>query len=520
MVAVVAQYQVILLGSNGPHRDRLRRLIEERTVELGLAPDTIRFFDESDAQIRDMRLPSMAVFFGSPSHAVDAPLVTSLIEDSIVIAPLVPSMTSVSAQIPPQLRHVNALSIGDAGIERVASLVMETFRLLRRERRLFISYRRDYAQPLAERLYDALDARGFDVFIDVRSVPPAVDFQSELWHRMSDSDVVVLIDTPGFRESRWTIEELAKANATNIQILHLLWPGQEEDSSSAFSHFEKLQRSDFSGGKPGRGRRIKKGAITRICNLVEGLRAQAIAARYRYLIDNFCNAARDLGMNPVVQPDRCILLDFASSKKSLAVVPAVGVPTSDRIHEMFAAAAGGRDVWIVYDNRGVLSAWLNHLDWLDNAPTSPRCADVQRAGSVTGIVDRDRYLPVGQRAPSRPRPSILRDGGCACDTRGDQSSCRSRPSSWRNHIRRTSCNNAAGRSVCPGRTLRSKEGDCLSKRTIPRAASSRTRRFSKRPHGACGARGSRCKPHCNAHRDDKQQKVRRSSGHRRNGGRL
>jgi hypothetical protein len=25
------------------------------------------------------------------------------------------------------------------------------------------------------------------------------------------------------------MEELAKANATNIQILHLLWPGQRED---------------------------------------------------------------------------------------------------------------------------------------------------------------------------------------------------------------------------------------------------------------------------------------------------
>ena len=87
----------------------------------------------------------------------------------------------------------------------------------------------------------------FDVFIDLRSVPPAVDFQSELWHRMSDADVVVLIDTPGFRESRWTTAELAKANATNIQILHLLWPGQKEDALSSFSHFMTLERSDFLG---------------------------------------------------------------------------------------------------------------------------------------------------------------------------------------------------------------------------------------------------------------------------------
>lgn len=361
----VAQYQLILLGANGPNRDQLRRIVEARTAELGLDSDTIRFYEDDEGQLRDRRLPTMAVFFGSQNHAVDTPLIGSLIEDSLVIVPLVSTLTGVSAQIPPQLRHVNALSLVGAGIERVAALVMETFRLLRRERRLFISYRRDDAQPLAERLYDALDARGFDVFIDVRSVPPAVDFQSQLWHRMSDADVVVLIDTPGFRKSRWTMEELAKANATNIQILHLLWPGQRADATSALSHFEKLRRSDFRGGEPGRGRRIKKAAVARICDMAEGLRARAIAARYRYLIDNFCDAARDLGMDPAVQPDRCILLDLASAKKSLAVIPTVGVPTSDRIHEMFDAVAGGRDVWIVYDNRGVLQTWLTHLDWLD-----------------------------------------------------------------------------------------------------------------------------------------------------------
>lgn len=55
--------------------------------------------------------------------------------------------------------------------------------------------------------------------------------------------------------------------------------------------------------------------------------------------------------------------------RTLAVVPAVGVPTSARIHEIFDAIAAAvttpRDLWVIYDNRGILGSWLVHLDWLD-----------------------------------------------------------------------------------------------------------------------------------------------------------
>lgn len=362
-------YQILLLGSDDGHRDQLRSLVTQRVVDLGLNPEVIAFIDEKDARGRNPRAPVMAVFFGSFAHAADSSLVKELIEDSVVIAPLVSSLQQVQAEIPPQLRNVNALEINGGGMDRLASLILETFRLLRRERKVFISYRRVDAQPFADRLYDALDARGFDVFIDVRSVPPAVDFQSELWHRMSDADVVVLIDTPGFRESRWTTAELAKANATNIQILHLLWPGQQEDGSSSFSHFMKLRRRDFWWLIPWRGRGVTKDTLIRICEEAERLRARAIAARYRYLLDNFCDAARDLSMTAVVQPERWILLDGVNSDKTLAVVPAVGVPTSDRINEIFDEVrktnADTLDIWVIYDNRGVLNSWLSHLEWLD-----------------------------------------------------------------------------------------------------------------------------------------------------------
>jgi len=360
-----------MLGAVGVRREQLQAIVAGRVTDLGLSPGAVNFIDEKQARSRDIRAPTMAIFFGGRANAIDTTLVAELIDDSVKIAPLASSLTQVQAEIPPQLQHVNVLEVGEdgAGLERVATLVLETFRLLRRERRLFISYRRVDAQPFANRLYDALDARGFDVFIDVRSVPPAEDFQSELWHRLCDSDVVVLIDTPGFRDSRWTREELAKANATNVQILHLLWPGQQEDSASSFSHFFKLTWRDFMGFWPRRGGWVRRSTLARICDEAEKLRARAMAARNRYLVDNFCDAARDLGAEPAVQPESWISLSVPGTVRSLVVVPAVGVPTSDRINEIFDDMAGATlnnsDIWIIYDNRGVLESWLTHLDWLD-----------------------------------------------------------------------------------------------------------------------------------------------------------
>lgn len=370
-LSTLSPYQLILLGATNRHDVRLRDDVDLALQGLGIPTNAIKFFSDTDAHKRSFRSPVMAIFFGSSENNVDTALLTELIDDSIIIAPVVSDLSQVNAEIPPQLRHVNALVLGanDHGIARLITLILETFRLLRRERRLFISYKRTGSQPLADRLYDALDARGFDVFIDVRSVPPAADFQSQLWHRMSDSDVVVLIDTPGFREGRWTAEELAQANLTNVQILHLLWPGQKEDPASSFSHFMELRHRDFWGFIPMRGRWATKGLVARICDQVELLRAPAIAARHRYLVDNFCDAARDLGLNPSLQIEGWISLRI-KGERTLAIVPAVGIPTSDRINEVFKAVADpaveAREIWVIYDNRGVLRTWLSHLDWLDS----------------------------------------------------------------------------------------------------------------------------------------------------------
>jgi TIR domain len=339
-MAMPTAYQIGLLGHPNGHDKTLIASLDKRLADLGIDVAALSMMAESDIARRDRKKPFIGVFFGY-RHAKDAdhPILRDLIEDSVVIVPLVPSLASASAYVPKSIGHINCLQLSgaDAELERLVTVLFENFQLLRAERRLFVSYRRIEAQGIAIQLYEKLDAAGFDVFLDTRGVPPAVDFQSVLWHRLADSDVIVLLDTPRFRESRWTREELARANATSIQILHMLWPGGSPDATSAFSEFYPLDAAHFVGADhTGEQARLREATLSDVCVRVESLRARALASRHRYLVDNFCDQARALGRAALVQSSRFVSLEFNGSKK-IAVVPAVGVPNAAR-HQQIETA--------------------------------------------------------------------------------------------------------------------------------------------------------------------------------------
>lgn len=362
------QYQIALLGKPPIIAADLRIRIERTASELGLPADSLRILDEDDVDTRVRKSPLVAVFFGYPGATDSAhPSVRKIHADSLPIIPAVSTLDGFRNQVPSTIAGVNGLELNsDADLTRLVSAVFENLHLLRLERRLFISYRRAESTGVAIQLFEALDERGFEVFLDSRSIPPAADVQAELWHRLADSDVVILLDTPEFRVSDWTVQELAKANATSIQILHLLWPGVAPDPTSAFSDFFPLDVSDFrSGGPPDMSSKLSDACVIRVCQAAESLRARALAARYAYLVDYFCDLAKSHALVPNVLPQRYISLEIGGNRH--AIFPVVGVPTAPRL-EAFEHAVQDIDpvpiVRVIYDDRGVLDQWKMHLGWL------------------------------------------------------------------------------------------------------------------------------------------------------------
>jgi hypothetical protein len=363
-------YQIGLLGDFAAHQSAVERTVRKRFLDLGFQDADFKILLGPDVADRERKSPFAAIFFGyTGADTATHPEVDNILADSVVILPIVPRLKNYTTFVPPQLLHINGVELdsADQDFERDVGTVLENFRLLRQDRRLFISYKRDDSRRIAMQLYEALDRRGFDVFLDTQGVPPGRDFQSVLWHRLADSDVVVLLDTPHFFESRWTEQEVARANATNVQILHVLWPGRPVPAGSALSGFHGLTSNMFSGTELGDSAQLQQSAVDAIAIEVESLRARALFLRHRYLVDAFCDEAKRRGMAADVQPSRHIVL--GGKMGPIAVVPIVGVPSAMRLHdvhrELERQPSKNGAIWALYDERGLLEETLSHLDWLN-----------------------------------------------------------------------------------------------------------------------------------------------------------
>jgi hypothetical protein len=336
-------------------------------------------------------MPTVGIFFGlqeSPSlPREDEDRLTILLGDGVLVIPIVQNIARFASLVPNALSHLNGIAVADCGadFERLAARVLEGFQLLRETRRLFISYRRLETSGVAAQLYEDLDAAGFDVFLDTHGVLRAGEpFQDVLWHRLADTDVAVVLDSPGFLASRWTQEELARANSSNIQILQVLWPGQEDGATAAFSMFYPLADTDFQSSRTlGPDARLNQEAVAAIVDAVEGLRARAIGARHSFLVREFAVEARTAGLVVRTALNQSLILSGYGGNEIL-VQPAVGVPdaehyeTLESLHQQ--EIRRGRDYAtppiLLYDQTGLRNRWLSHLKWLNGNLASVRSISI------------------------------------------------------------------------------------------------------------------------------------------------
>jgi hypothetical protein len=358
-------YDIFLIGrSAGNQASKLKGRLKQSIQDLGIsAAKQVRFLNVNDVAKRNPLAPTVAATL-LPLSPKDTLAVTQLIATGVPVIPLVDRLTNFTTKAPPALHKFNALEIGsgDAHLAAATSAVLEWLGLLRRQRRLFISYRRNDARHAALQLHDRLQEAGFDVFLDTHGTRPGDDFQAVLMHRLTDCEVMVLIDTPGFVNSRWTVEELARADLQSIGILQLVWPGHSPPRKSPLSEKSYLAKTDVLGPDGP----LSPTAVDRIISDVERLRSRAVATRTAAIALEYRREAEAKGAKVYLGKDRLLRTDLKDGRTVVAV-PAIGVPTSDRLHQVFVAAQAitSECPLLVYDHVGVLDSWLRHLDWLD-----------------------------------------------------------------------------------------------------------------------------------------------------------
>jgi hypothetical protein len=300
---------------------------------------------------------TVAVFFGADQ--AQYPEAAQLMRLGVPVVPVVSAAARVGTELPATLRSINAL-IGDPAdttLRRVVTAALQCLGLLPAQRRVFVSYRRDESADVALQLYEALSARHFDVFLDTHSVSVAADFQAALWHRLCDSDVLVMLDTPGYFTSRWTTAEWGRAIAKDISMLQLVWPHHEPARQSRLATSMRLADGDFNGS------RLAVERVAAIALELERVRSVSVALRHTNLVGTLRSAVEDLGGSVEgVGQKRSIILKLPSGNP-LVAYPVVGVPTSMDVHHCIDLG-DTRASAVVYDHLGISDDWTRHLDWL------------------------------------------------------------------------------------------------------------------------------------------------------------
>ncbi len=370
------KYQLVLLGSETPIKQEILDQVKDELKNLGLPEEIIKIIEPSDLDNEYKgNQPAFAIYFGDiDGDFKDLDATEKLIKDGTMILPIYFTEDAFGSEIPKKLENQNGIQFKKTELSRIANIVLQSFELLRSTRKVFISYRRTESTSVAIQLYEALEAHCFDVFLDTHSIEKGEPFQDELWHRMTDCDVVVLLNTPEFLESHWCKEEFAEAAAKQIGVVQLVWPNhmiKDIDPSSHLSYPLQLIADDFVDSDYSDKDKSKLAVtiVEKIISEVESVRARNLAARQDNLITEFRNIADKNGRIVTVQPEKILTEDLPNGSR-IIYIPTIGVPQSTNCQsaEIKRELLGYDEVSIrlIYDDLRIRDKWLNHLDWLND----------------------------------------------------------------------------------------------------------------------------------------------------------
>ena len=366
------KYQLIILGTTeNPIVEEILNQIKTKITDLKLPKNILNIINRDNINTEyGGNQPAFSIYFGDKNgSSKDLDVLKKIIEDGTMILPVF--YTEFSKEIPEILANQNGIKYDDHHLDWIANIVLQAFELLRKTRKVFISYKRSESTSIAIQMYEALESHNFDVFLDTHSIEKGEPFQDELWHRMTDCDVILLLNTPGFLESHWCKEELAEAGTKQIGIVQLIWPNHTIEPISHLSYPLKLKKSDFENGiyNDKDNSKLNNTKVKEIIQKVESVRARNLASRQDNLITEFVSIAKQCGRNITVQPERFLTEEL--SGKNIIYIPTIGIPQSTdcqsaEIRHEFEKGPNNTCIRLIYDDLRIRDKWLKHLDWLND----------------------------------------------------------------------------------------------------------------------------------------------------------
>lgn len=366
-------YQLIFLGNKGNNAfNEIRGRFQTLIKEFGMDETCVKiikaenfYIDYSNCQ------PTFAFFLGDPVHRDDdVAKLEILLNNGDAIYPLYFGEGAFEHETPDCLHAMNGHRYTVEEVDKYVNCALESLRLLRKTRKIFISYRRTDSTAVANQLFDVLTRRNFDVFLDSYVIRGADNFQEELFHRMSDCDVLLQLHTNGFKNSKWCRAEVEMANMKQIGLIEVIWPDARLERWSELCYPYHLKKDDFKRRryKNNKGQLNTK-TLNAIARDVESVRARNLAARQDNITGEFVKEAQKVGKG-LIQELYYLMENTADGKRRL-FLPAVGIPSSFDYYESLDFRRLLQDeqleIYLLYDELRIRERWISHLDWLDSS---------------------------------------------------------------------------------------------------------------------------------------------------------
>jgi hypothetical protein len=200
-----------------------------------------------------------------------------------------------------------------------------------------------------------------------------------LWHRLCDSDVLIMLDTPTYFQSRWTRSEVGRARAKEIHVLRVVWPDLDPNKLMEMSDTIYLQSVDLTGADGP----IAPSVADKIVLRAERLRSRSIASRYMSITGKLRAEVEHIGAQFIgVGSHRAISIKLVNEQKIWAY-PVVEIPTAELFNDIANKAIRADQQTapiVVYDHVGISEDWIGHLKWLDSNIEVMKAVKVSEAG--------------------------------------------------------------------------------------------------------------------------------------------
>ena len=366
------KYQIIFLGDvANPACEAIKRRFYEKTHEMGLPTESfIEIYSGNFTACYQNKQPSFVYYFGKKDHNnLDADKLDILMTNGDAIIPVYFQKDSFLEEIPKVAWKMNGKVYSDEKTDAFVNYALEALRLMRQNRKLFISYRRSDSTVIANQLFDALVRCNYDVFLDTYSIGAAKNFQEELHHRLSDCDILIQLYTKEFKASEWCLEEITAANQKQIGVIELVWPDMKLDIHNHLCEPILLTKDDFLTDYTNQNALLTDDTVNKISKTVESVRARNMAARQDGLVGEFIKEAQKVGR--VMIQEYKYLVERLEDDNVNVFIPAVGVPQSFDCFESLQFKSLLKNpktiIYLIYDDLRIKRRWIEHLDWLNKS---------------------------------------------------------------------------------------------------------------------------------------------------------